>query len=335
MAESVRTGSANRTQRNDTQRRAAARHIIASLIDTLDAALSTDREALELAVMTLAAGGHLLLEDVPGIGKTTLARALAAAIQGDVSRIQFTPDMLPSDITGVSVFNQREQQFTFYKGPIFAQIALADEINRANPKTQAALLEAMEEKRVTVDGTTYDLPRPFTVIATQNPIEMEGTYPLPEAQLDRFMCRISLGYPHPQAEARMLMAPSGRDPLAGMKPLCTTRDILAITDTAAHVHVAPAIASYAVALLAATRESPLTRLGASPRAGLALLAMSRVRALVHGQDAVYPGDVRAMAPAVLAHRIVFSDATVGAGALARQQELLERILRDVPAPRRA
>lgn len=316
-------------------RPAEAQRLLHALVDALDGALSCRRGAIELAVMTIAAGGHLLLEDVPGIGKTTLARALAGAVRARASRIQFTPDMLPSDLTGVTVFDQSAKSFTFHPGPLFAQVVLADEINRANPKTQAALLEAMGEGHVTVDGKTYRLPRPFMVIATQNPIEMEGTYPLPEAQLDRFMCRLSLGYPDQQTEARMLMAPSGRDPLASLKPVCSARDLAAITATAARIHVAPAVASYAVALLNATRTSTRTRLGASPRAGLALLAMSRMRALVNGQAAVYAGDVRAMAPHVLTHRVVFSDPSVASGPLERQQETLELILSDVPAPHRA
>lgn len=314
-------------------RPAEAQRLLHALVDALDGALSCRRGAIELAVMTIAAGGHLLLEDVPGIGKTTLARALAGAVRARASRIQFTPDMLPSDLTGVTVFDQSAKSFTFHPGPLFAQVVLADEINRANPKTQAALLEAMGEGHVTVDGKTYRLPRPFMVIATQNPIEMEGTYPLPEAQLDRFMCRVSLGYPDAEAEARMLMAPSGRDPASGLAPVCTTDELRALAGAAANVHVAPAVASYAVALLDATRTSPLTRLGASPRAGLALLAMSRVRALARGQEAVFPGDIRAMAPTVLTHRIVFTDPQATSAAPSHQAELLEHILADVPAPR--
>ena len=311
----------------------SARRIPLALIRNLTRALSSGQRPIELAVMTLCAGGHLLLEDVPGIGKTTLARAIAASIQGTVSRIQFTSDMLPSDLTGVSVFDQQARRFAFVKGPLFADIVLADEVNRANPKTQAAMLEAMGEGRVSVDGTSHELPRPYFVIATQNPVEMEGTYPLPEAQLDRFMTRISLGYPDPQAETRMLMAPSGFDPVAGVRPVCTTADMRAVIERTARIHVDPAVAAYAVAILNATRDHPGIRLGASPRAGLALLAMSRARALLKGQPAVYPGDVRAMAIPVLAHRILPAQPLGHDPAPVQRQTLIEQILQTVPAPR--
>lgn len=309
-----------------------ARDVIIRITDALEKVLSCSRPVIELAVMTLAAGGHLLIEDVPGTGKTTLARALARTVQCDMVRIQFTSDMLPSDLTGVSVFNQQTQEFTFHPGPLFSQVVLADEVNRANPKAQAAMLEAMEERRVSVDGVTRDLPRPHLVIATQNPIEMEGTYPLPEAQLDRFMTRISLGYPAPADEAQMLMAPSGSDPLAGLEPVCTADELLAASRIAARVKVSPQVANYAVALLAATRTSPRIALGASPRAGLALLAMSRVRALMLGQDAVYPGDVRSMALPVLSHRVRFAGSDARDGSLDRQREALAHVLQQVPAP---
>lgn len=316
----------------------SARRIPLALIRNLTRALSSGQRPIELAVMTLCAGGHLLLEDVPGIGKTTLARAIAASIQGTVSRIQFTSDMLPSDLTGVSVFDQQARRFAFVKGPLFADIVLADEVNRANPKTQAAMLEAMGEGRVSVDGTSHELPRPYFVIATQNPVEMEGTYPLPEAQLDRFTARISLGYPSVKAEAAMLVTPSGTDPVTRVQPICTTTDLRRIIAQVARVHVSPAVAEYAVALLGATRTHPAVRLGASPRAGLALLAMSRARAWLRGQEAVFPGDVRAMAIPTLAHRILFSTSAGSAGidggrALDRQQALLTEVIKTVPAPR--
>lgn len=309
-----------------------ARDLIARIADALEQVLCCRRPAIDLAVMTMIAGGHLLIEDVPGTGKTTLARALARTVQCDMVRIQFTSDMLPSDLTGVSVFNQQTQEFTFHPGPLFSQVVLADEINRANPKAQAAMLEAMEERRISVDGVTRELPRPHLVIATQNPIEMEGTYPLPEAQLDRFMTRISLGYPSPAAEAQMAMAPSGSDPLERLEPVCSTDELLAATRIAAQIKVSPQVADYAVALLNATRTSPQITLGASPRAGLALLAMSRVRALALGQEAVYPGDVRAMALPVLSHRIRFASMNARTATIDQQRDALARVLQQVPAP---
>lgn len=309
-----------------------ARDLIARIADALEQVLCCRRPAIDLAVMTMIAGGHLLIEDVPGTGKTTLARALARTVQCDMVRIQFTSDMLPSDLTGVSAFNQQTQEFTFHPGPLFSQVVLADEVNRANPKAQAAMLEAMEERRISVDGITRELPRPHLVIATQNPIEMEGTYPLPEAQLDRFMTRISLGYPSPAAEAQMVMSSSGSDPLERLEPVCTAQELLAATRIAAQIKVSPQVADYAVALLTATRTSPQIALGASPRAGLALLAMSRVRALALGQEAVYPGDVRAMALPVLSQRIRFASMNARAATIDQQRDALARVLQQVPAP---
>ena len=293
-----------------------ARDLIARIADALEQVLCCRRPAIDLAVMTMIAGGHLL----------------ARTVQCDMVRIQFTSDMLPSDLTGVSVFNQQTQEFTFHPGPLFSQVVLADEVNRANPKAQAAMLEAMEERRISVDGVTRELPRPHLVIATQNPIEMEGTYPLPEAQLDRFMTRISLGYPSPAAEAQMVMSPSGSDPLERLEPVCTTDELLAATRIAAQIKVSPQVADYAVALLTATRTSPQITLGASPRAGLALLAMSRVRALALGQEAVYPGDVRAMALPVLSHRIRFASMNARTATIDQQRDALARVLQQVPAP---
>ena len=319
----------------DPARLERARAVASAIARNLSSALSCDPAAIDLAVTTLVAGGHLLIEDVPGIGKTTLARALAASVRGRINRVQFTSDMLPSDLTGVSVFDQQKGAFTFVPGPLFANIVLADEVNRANPKAQAAMLEAMEERRVSADGNTYKLPVPFTVIATQNPVELEGTFPLPEAQLDRFMCRIALGYPSAEAEERMLMAPSGFDPVSRLAPVCSTSELAEVMGVAARVHVSPVLARYAVALLAATRTDPEIRLGASPRAGLALLAMARAHALMAGRRAVYPVDVQAVAVPVLAHRLICAGDPYGGDASARQREIAERVLASVPAPRGA
>lgn len=303
-----------------------------AMAEELTGALAARREPVALAVMCVLSGGHLLLEDVPGVGKTTLARALARTVSARVTRVQFTPDMLPSDLTGVSVWDPQSRSFQFHPGPLFTNVVLADEINRANPKTQSALLEAMEERRVSVDGTSYDLPDPYFVIATQNPVEMEGTYPLPEAQLDRFMVRASLGYPEGASEIAMLVGTSGEDPVARVRAVCELADLRAFRALSARVHVSEEVATYALAILDATRHAPEVRLGASPRAGLALLAMSRTHALLDGRAAVFPEDVRSLAPAVLAHRLVLRDASPATSQADRQRSVLSRLVSQVRAP---
>ena len=261
-------------------------------------------EAVDAAVATFLAGGHLLIEDVPGVGKTTLALSLARCLDLTASRIQFTADLMPTDVTGLSVYDQAAREFRFHPGPVFAGVVIADEINRATPRTQSALLEAMGEGRVSVEGRTLELPDPFMVVATQNPLDMEGTFRLPEAQRDRFMTRLAIGYPEPDAESAMLLARSATDPTDALVPVATADDAVRARRAVAGLHVAPAVAAYVVALVAATRADPDLVLGASPRAWLHLLAMARAGAAMAGRDYVSPDDVALAAPGVLTHRLV-------------------------------
>jgi MoxR-like ATPase len=276
---------------------------VSSIIERVERVIDGKPEAVETAPVVLLAEGHLLIEDVPGVGKTVLAKAMARTLGCSVRRIQFTPDLLPSDVTGVAVYDQQSGDFVFKPGAVFANVVIGDEINRASPKTQAALLESMEERQVTVDGTTHPLAAPFAVIATQNPVEMEGTYPLPEAQLDRFMARISMGYPDEDAELSMLRDRDARDPMDAIVPVTTVDDLRAMIAAARAVHAASSVEQYCVSLVRATRRDPEVRLGASPRAALHLLRAAKARAYVHGRDFVLPDDVAALAGPVLAHRI--------------------------------
>jgi len=288
--------------------------------------------AVRLALTVLLAEGHILIEDVPGVGKTLLAKALARSIDCSVRRVQFTPDLLPSDITGVSAYNQELREFEFKPGPVFANIVLGDEINRASPKTQSALLEAMEERQVTVDGSTYLLERPFMVIATQNPVEMEGTYPLPEAQRDRFMARIAIGYPDPNSELSMLDSHGSSSPLDDLKPVAHAADIRALVAAVRDVHVSAAIRQYIIDLASATRTSAELRLGASPRAALHLLRACRAYAALDERDFVIPDDVQFLAVPVLAHRLLPSaEAMVGREL---PDQVLAAIVRRLPLPGR-
>ena len=288
--------------------------------------------AVRLALTVLLAEGHILIEDVPGVGKTQLAKALARSIDCSVRRVQFTPDLLPSDITGVSAYNQERREFEFKPGPIFANVVLGDEINRASPKTQSALLESMEERQVTVDGTTYQLEPPFMVIATQNPVEMEGTYPLPEAQRDRFMTRISIGYPDRESELSMLDTHGSSSPLDQLKPVAHASDVRALVAAVREVHVSDSIRRYIIDLVNATRMSAELRLGASPRAALHLLRASRAYAALDERDFVIPDDVQALAVPVLAHRLLPSaEAMVGRE---MPDQVLSAIIRRLPLPSR-
>jgi MoxR-like ATPase len=266
------------------------------------------RNEIRLTVLGLLSQGHILIEDIPGVGKTMLAKALSRSIGASFSRIQFTPDMLPSDVTGVSVFNQKTREFEFRAGPIMAQIVLADEINRATPKTQAALLEAMEERQVTVDGTTYNLQEPFLLLATQNPIEYEGTFPLPEAQLDRFLLRIQLGYPTPNEELQVLGAQQHQHPLQNVFQVITAQDLVNAQNAVREVYVADEVKHYIIDLVTGTRHHPEVYLGASPRGSLALFRTAQARAAMAGRNYVIPDDVKALAEVTLAHRVIVGPA---------------------------
>ncbi|MCW2829947.1 MAG: ATPase [Aeromicrobium sp.] len=297
-----------------------------AILGNIEKVIDGKPEAAEAALVVLVAEGHLLIEDVPGVGKTVLAKALGRSVSCSVRRIQFTPDLLPSDITGVAVFNQAEREFEFKPGAVFANIVIGDEINRASPKTQSALLEAMEERQVTVDGTTYVLASPFTVVATQNPFEMEGTYALPEAQRDRFMARISMGYPNAAAELAMVRGRDGANPFDRLEPVATIEDVQAMIATARAVHVSPAVEQYAVDIAQATRADPELRLGASPRATLQLVRAAKARAAIKGRDFVLPDDVDALVQVVLPHRLITMRGAASA------TDVVARIVAETPVP---
>ncbi|MCC6434457.1 MAG: MoxR family ATPase [Acidimicrobiales bacterium] len=304
--------------------------MFAGTVRNIEQIIQGKAEVIELVVLCLVAEGHLLIEDRPGVGKTTLAKALAASLETTFGRIQFTPDLLPSDVVGVTVFDRSASEFTFRPGPVFSSIVLADEINRASPKTQSALLEAMAEKQVTVDGQTYALPRPHLVLATQNPIEHEGTYPLPDSQLDRFLMRLSMGYPSRADEIAILDAHGQTDGLEHLTAVLTTRQLDAMVAAARAVHVAPAIKEYLVDLSDASRRHPYVWVGLSPRATLAMQRVCRARAAAAGRNYVTPDDVKALAEPVMAHRLMLNPDAQLQGLTASR--VVADILAQVPVP---
>jgi MoxR-like ATPase len=307
-----------------------AAETIRAIVDNLGRVVHAPDETLSLCVLCLVSEGHLILEDFPGVGKTMLAKALARSLDVSFSRMQFTPDLLPSDVTGVNVFNQRSNEFEFRPGPVFANLLLVDEINRASPKTQAALLECMQEQQVTTDGVTNLLARPFMVMATQNPIEYEGTYPLPEAQLDRFTMRIAIGYPPLSDEAKMLTEQTADPPLDALEPVANAADAIALADDAKAVFVEESLNRYVVALLRATRGDSRLYLGASPRAGIAILRVAKARALADGRTYLEPDDIKAVAVAVLAHRLILAPEARSTGLTGEQ--IVRETLDKTPVP---
>jgi MoxR-like ATPase len=311
-------------------RAAGSAETIERIAGNLARVVHAPAETLRLCVLCLVSEGHLIIEDFPGVGKTMLAKALARSVDCRFSRLQFTPDLLPTDVTGVNVFNQRANEFEFRPGPVFANILLVDEINRASPKTQAALLECMQEDQVTVDGVSYELARPFMTLATQNPIEYEGTYALPEAQLDRFTMRITIGYPALADEARMLTEQTSDPPLDSLQPVASTPEVLAAIDEAREVYVEESLNRYVVALLRHTRSDERLYLGASPRAGIALLRVAKARAMGDGRTYVVPDDVKAVAGPVLAHRLILAPEARAGGLTGH--DLVREAIERTPVP---
>ncbi|HEX6500013.1 MAG TPA: MoxR family ATPase [Micromonosporaceae bacterium] len=312
------------------ERVSACAALATRLTDSVASVVLGKPQVVRLALTALLAEGHLLIEDVPGVGKTTLARALAASIDGQWRRVQFTPDLLPSDVTGVTIYHQGTRSFEFHPGPVFANIVIADEINRASPKTQSALLEVMEERYVTVDGVRHPVPRPFLVVATQNPVEMDGTYRLPEAQLDRFLMKVSVGYPDEQVEVDVLKgAAAGRSP-EGLTPVTDTAAIADLVRLARQVHIVDALYTYAVRLAAATRVHPQVRVGVSPRGVIALTRAASAYALVDGRGYVVPEDLKALVPPVFAHRVLLRPEAQVRGVTAN--DVLAGVLAEVPVP---
>jgi MoxR-like ATPase len=316
---------------NDALARVA--HDVERLCTNIGLVIQGKPEVIRNAVVCLLAEGHLLLEDVPGTGKTSLARALASSLAVSWHRIQFTPDLLPSDVTGVSIYNQDTHEFEFKHGPVFANVVLGDEINRASPKTQSALLEVMEEGLLSADGHVYEMPRPFMVVATQNPIDMEGTYLLPEAQLDRFLMKLSIGYPSPDAESEVLRTQKMGPTVTQLAPVLSARDVQAMINVVKQVEVSPAVEQYIVSIAVATRSMSELRLGVSPRGSLALLRAARAMAASLGRPYVVPEDVKAMAPVVLAHRVILQPDAELQGRTGT--ELIARAVQSVPVPRTA